>query len=183
METPDLEKTDLLHNLIRHQPDIDKIYLYTRDPYEAKHQLLIDRRKGANLKHCNDSKAFIKYPNDMDDTFQNIEKYNPNNERKVLLVSDDMIADILSNKETTPVVTELFIRRRKLNISLVFITQSYVVIPKNIRLNSTRFYIMKFSNKRELQQTTFNHSLDTDIEDFMNLYKKIYSKIVFFSSE
>ena len=74
METPDLEKTDALHNLIRHQPDIDKIYLYTRDPYEAKHQLLIDRRKGASLKHCNDSKAFIKYPNDMDDTFQNIEK-------------------------------------------------------------------------------------------------------------
>ena len=99
-----------------------------------------------------------------------------------MLVSDDMIADILSNKEITPIVTELFIRGRKLNIYLVFITQSYVVIPKNIRLNSTRFYIMKFSNKRELQQTTFNHSLDIDTKDFMNLYKKIYSKIVFFSS-
>ena len=85
-------------------------------------------------------------------------------------------------KKLNPVVTELFIKDRRLNISLVFITQSYFAVPKNIRLNSTHYFIMKIPNKRELQQIAFNHSSDIDFQDFMNLYKictaKPYSFLV-----
>ena len=108
----------------------------------------------------------------MNDIYKNIEDYNPNKKRKILIVFDDMIADMLSNKKINPIVTELFIRDRKLNISIVFITQSYFAVPKNIRLNSTHYFIMKISSKRELQQISFNHSSDIDFQDFMNLYKK-----------
>ena len=111
----------------------------------------------------------------MDDFYENIEQYNPNEKRKILIVFDDMIADILSIKKHNPIVTELFIRGRKLNISVVFITQSYFPVPKNIRLNFTHFFIMKIPSKRELQQI-MNHSSDTDFQDFMNLYKKCTAK-------
>ena len=87
-----------------------------------------------------------------------------------------MIADILINKKYYPIVTELFIGRRKLNISLVFITQSYFAVPKNIRLNSTHYFVKKIPNKRELQQIAFNHSSDIDFQDFMNLYKNRTAK-------
>ena len=83
-----------------------------------------------------------------------------------------MTADILSNKKLNSIVTELFIRGRKINISLVFIRQSYFAVPKNIRLNSTHYFVMKTPNEKELQQTAFNHSSDIDFQDFMNLYKK-----------
>ena len=112
----------------------------------------------------------------MDDVYKNIEKYNPNKKRKMFIVFDDMIADMFSNKKLNPIVTELFIRGRKLNISLVFITQSYFAVPKNIRLNSTHYFVMKIPNKRELQQIAFNHSSDIDFQDFMNLYKKCTAK-------
>ena len=87
-----------------------------------------------------------------------------------------MIADMLSNKKLNPIVTKLFLRGRKLNISLVFITQSCLAVPKNIRLNSTHYFVMKIPNKRELQQIAFNHSSDIDFQDFMNLYKKCPEK-------
>ena len=80
---------------------------------------------------------------------KNIEEYSPNKKSKILIVFDDMIADMLNNKKLNPIVTELFIRGRKLNISLVFITQSYYSVPKNTRLNSTHYLIMKIPNKRE----------------------------------
>ena len=83
-----------------------------------------------------------------------------------------MIADMLSNKKRNPIVTELFIRGRKLSISLAFITQPYFAVPKNIRLNTTHYFVMKIPNERELQQITFNHSSDIDFQDFMILYKK-----------
>ena len=114
-------KTNSLFNLINHQPDIDKIDLYTKDPYEAKYQFLINKREDAGRKHFNDSKAFIKYSNDMDNIYKNIEEYNPNKKRKILVVFDDMIADMPSNNKLNPVVTELFIRGKKLSISFVFI--------------------------------------------------------------
>ena len=88
-----------------------------------------------------------------------------------------MIADML---KLNPVVTELFIRRKKLNISLVFITQSYFAVSKGIRLNSTHCFVMKILNKKELQQIAFNHSSDIDFQDFMNLYKKCTAKPNFF---
>ena len=112
------------------EPDINKIYLHAKNPYEEKYRFLIDKRENAGLEHFNDSKAFIEYSNDMDEIYKNIEEYNPNKKRKQLIVFDDMIADMLSNKNLNPIVTELFIRCKKLKMSLVFVTQSYFVLPK-----------------------------------------------------
>ena len=86
----------------------------------------------------------------MDDVYNNIDDYNPSRKTKILIVFDDMIADIVRNKKFQAMVKELFIRCRKLNISLVFITQSYFSVPKEVRLNSTHYLIMKIHNKREL---------------------------------
>ena len=137
-------------NLINNQPDIDKIYFYAKDPYEDKYQILINKRKILGLKHFNDPKAFIEYSNNMQDIYKNIEKYNVNNERKILIVFYDMIGDKINNKKLNSIVTKLFIRGRKLMISLVFITQSYFKVPKDVRLNSIHIFIMKIPNKREL---------------------------------
>ena len=87
-----------------------------------------------------------------------------------------MIADMLSNVNVNPIVSELFIRGRKLNIPLVFITQSFFAVLKNIRLNSTHLFVMNFSSKRELPQIAFNHSSDIDFRNFMNLDKKCNAK-------
>ena len=122
-------------NLINNQLDIDKIYLYAKDPYEKKYQYLINKREKVGLDHFKDP----KYSNDMQDIYKNIENYNPGQKRKILIVFDDMIADMINNKKLNPVVTELFLRGRKLNISIVFITQSYFKGPKDVRLNSTHF--------------------------------------------
>ena len=163
-------KTNALLNLINNQPDIDKIYLYAKDPYEKKYQNLINKREKVGLNHFNDPKAFIEYSNDMQDVYKNIEDYN--SIKVVLIIFDDMIADMINNNKLNPIVTELFIRGRKLNISIVFITQSYFKVPKDVRLNSTHFFIMKIPNKRELQQIALNHSSDIDFKDFINIYKK-----------
>ena len=162
-------KTNALLNLINNQPDIGKIYLYAKDPYEKKYQYLINKREKVGLNHFNHPKAFMEYSNDMQDVYKNIEDYTPIKKRKVLIIFDDMIANMISNNKLNPIVTELFIRGRKLNISIVFITQSYF---KDVKLNSTHFFIMKIPNKRELQQIALNHSSDIDFKDFMNIYKK-----------
>ena len=112
----------------------------------------------------------------MDDVYKMIERYNPNKKRKILIIFDDKIADMFSNKKLHAIVTELFIRVRKLNISLVFITQSNFAVPKNIRLNSMHYFIIKVPNKQEVQQIAFNHSSDIDFQDFMNLCKKCTAK-------
>ena len=116
-------KTNALLNLINNRSDIDKIYLYTKDPYEVKYQYLINKCEKVGLNHFNDPKAFMEYSNDMLDVYKNIEDYNPDKERKLLIVFDDMITDMVNKKRLNPIVTELFIRGRKLNISIVFITQ------------------------------------------------------------
>ena len=144
------EKTSALLNLINNEANVDEIYLYDKDPCKAKYQLLINKRKITTLKYSNDSKAFIEYSNYMDDIYQNIEEYNSNKKQKILILFDDMIADILINKKLNPILTELFIRRRKLNISLVFITQSYFSVSKNIRLISTHYFVMKSSKQKRI---------------------------------
>ena len=158
-------------NLINNQPDIDKIYLYAKDPYEAKYQYLINKREKVGLHHFKDPKAFMKYSNDMQDVYKNIEDYNPEKKRKILVVFDYIISDMINNKILNPVVTELFIRGRKLNISIVFITQSCFKVPKDFRLNSTHLFIMKIPNRRELQQTALNHLSDIDFKDFIIITK------------
>ena len=141
-------KTNTLLNLINKQKDIDKIYLDARDLSKSKYKYLIKNRENAGIKHLNDSKAFIECSNTMDDVYENINDYNPNRRRKILIVFDDMIADIMTNKKFQAIIKELFIRCRKINISLVFITQSYFSVPKDVRLNSTHYFIMKINNKR-----------------------------------
>ena len=108
----------------------------------------------------------------MQDVYKNIEEYNLGKKHKVLIVFDDMIADMINNKKLNPVVTEVFIRGRKLNIPIVCITQSYFKVPKDVRLNSTHFFIMRIPNKTELQQISINHLSDVDFKDFMKIYKK-----------
>ena len=108
----------------------------------------------------------------MDDVYENINDYNPIKKRKKLIVFDDMIADIMTNKRFKAIIKELFIRCRKLNISLVFITQSYFSVPKDVRLNSTHYLIMKINNKRELQNIAINHSADIDYQDFKKIYRE-----------
>ena len=97
-------------------------------------QFLINKRESTGLKHFNDPKAFIEYSNDMHDVYKNIDEYNPDKENKILIVFDDMIADMINNKKLNSIVTELFIRGRKLNISFVFITRSYFKVPKDVKL-------------------------------------------------
>ena len=107
----------------------------------------------------------------MQDVYTNIDDYNPDKESKILMVFDDTIADMINNKKLNSVVTELFIRRGKLNISFVFITQSYFKVPNDVRLKTTHFFIMKIPNKRDLQGIALNHSSDIDHKKIMNIYK------------
>ena len=137
--------------LISQQDDIDKKYLYGKDLSERKYEFLIKKREDAGIKHLNDSNVFnSECSNAVDDFYDNIDDYNRNRKRKILIVFDDMIADIMSNIKFQAVVKKFFIRSRKFNISLVFTTQSYFSIPNEVRLNSTHYLIMKINNKREL---------------------------------
>ena len=113
------------------QPEIDKIYLHAKDPFEAKYW--INKREVVGINPFIDPKAFIEYSNDMHDIYTNIDEYNTDKENKILVVFDDIIAVMIRNKKLNSVVTELFIRGRKLNISLVFITQSYFKVPKDVK--------------------------------------------------
>ena len=134
---------------MENQLGIDKIYLYLEDPYESKYQYLINKREVVGINHFNDPKAFIDYSNDMHNVYENIDDYSPDKENKILIVFDDMIADMIHNKKLNSIVTELFIRSRKLNISLVFITQSCFKVPKDVWLNTSHFFIAKIPNKRD----------------------------------
>ena len=108
----------------------------------------------------------------MDDVYENINDYNPIRKRKKLIVYDEMIADIMTNKRFQVIIRELLIRCRNLNISLVFITQSYFSVPKDVRLNSTHYFIMKINNRRELQNIATNHSADIEYQDFKKIYRE-----------
>ena len=145
-------KTNTLLNLINNQPDIHKIYLYAKDPYEDKYQILIKKRESVGLKHFIDPKAFIEYSNDMHDVYENNNDYNPDKENKISIVFDDMIADMIDNKKLNSIVTELFIR--------------------DVRLNTTHFFIMKIPNKRELQQIAIDHSSNINTKVFIKIYNK-----------
>ena len=118
---------------MNNEPDIDKIYLYAKDPYETKHQHLINKPEKVGIYHFNDPKGFMGYSNDMHDVYNSIESHKPNKKGTVLIVFDNMIADIINNKKLNPEVTELFIRGRKHNIYIVFITKSYFKASKDFR--------------------------------------------------
>ena len=108
----------------------------------------------------------------MNDIYENIDDYNPNRKRKILIIFDDMIIDVMTNKKFQKIIKELFIRCRKLNIYLVFITQSYFSVPKDVRFNSTHYFIIKINNKRELRNIAINHSADIDYKYFIKIYRE-----------
>ena len=108
----------------------------------------------------------------MCNVYKNINHHNPEKQNKILIVFNDMIANMIQNKKLNSIVTELFIRARKLNISFVFITQAYFKVPKDVRLNTTHFFITKSLSKGELQQIAINHSSDISTEHFVNIYRK-----------
>ena len=152
----------MLLSLIKHQqPDIDKIDLHVKDPMESKNQLLINEREKVGINKLKNPKAFIVYSQTIDDVYENLEDYNPTKERKVLTVFDDKIADIEANKKLSCIVTELFLRERKFNILVVFISKSYLRVPKTIRL----------LRQRKLRQIALNHFSDIEFKDVMKLYK------------
>ena len=158
---------------LKHQrSDIDKIYLFVKEPVEPKYQLFINGREKVGIEILKNSIAFIDHSQTIDNVYENLRDYNPTNKNRVLTKFDDMIADMESNKILSPIVSETFLGGRKLNISLVFISQSYFKVPKTVRRNATHYFIMKYPNfNRELQQISSNHSSDIDFKDFMKLYK------------
>ena len=143
-------KRNALLNLINEQNDIDKIYLYAKDLSEPKYEYLIKNHEDLGIKHVNNLSAFVEYSNTMDDVYENINDYNSNRRRKILIVFDNMIVDIMTSKNFQAIIKELFIRCRQLNIALVFITQSYFSVPKDVRLNSRHYLSTKINNKKEL---------------------------------
>ena len=116
-----IKKSNFLFTFISQRSNIDNIYLYAKDLFGANYQFLINKRERTGLKHFNYFKAFIEYADDMDDIYKNIKEYNPNKTRKMVIVFDDMTTDMFSNKKLNPIVTESFIRDRKLNISLLLL--------------------------------------------------------------
>ena len=165
-------KTNALLNLINNQSDIDKICLHVKDHYEAKYKFLINKEESTGLKHFDHPKGSIEYSNDMQAVYKNIDEYNVDKERKKLIVFDDMIVDMINNTKLNSIVTESFIKSRESTISLVFITQSHFKVPKDVRLNSIHFFIMKIPNKRELQEIALNHLSEINFKDFIKIYKK-----------
>ena len=115
----------------------------------------------------------------MDDVYENIDYYNPKKDKKVLVVFDDMIADIMTNKKFQVIIKELLIRCRKFPL-LVFIAQSYFSVPKDVRLNSRHYLIMKINNKRELQNITINYSADIDYKDFLKICRECTRDLLIF---
>ena len=127
-------------------------YTCTQKIHEDRYQFLINKRESIGLKHFNDSKAFIEYSNDMHDVYKNINDYNPDKEKKILIDFNDMIADMINNKKLNLIVTKLFTSDRKFNISLAIITQPYIKVPKDVRLNTTHFFIMKIQIKENINK-------------------------------
>ena len=155
-------KANALLNLVNKQGNIDNIYLYAKDLREPQFGYLIRTRKKTRINYLNDSNAFIECSNKMDNVYENIDHYNLSRKIKILIAFDDMIADVKSNKKFQAIIKELFIRCIKLNISLVFITQSYFSVPTDVRLNSTHHLTMKINNQRKLQNIASNHSAGID---------------------
>ena len=146
--------------------------MYAKDLSKPKYEYLIKKRENARINHLNDSNAFMDCVNTMDDVYENINDYKPSRKRKILIIFDDMIADIMNNIKFQAIIKELFIRCKKLNISLVFTAQSYFRIPKDVGLNSTHYLIMKINNKIELQNNACDRSADIDYQDFVEIYRE-----------
>ena len=133
---------------------------------------MIKKREKVGINHLDNPNAFIESFNTMDDLYEKINDYNPSRKRKILIVFNNVIADIMNIKEFKSIIKELYIRCRKLNISLVFITQCYFSVLKDVRLNSTQYLIMKINSRIELKKIATDHSADIDYKDFMKIYRE-----------
>ena len=154
-------KTNTLLHLINNFHPIDKIYLYAKNTDEKKYQYLINKKELAGIKNLNDPHASIEYSSDMNDVLDDINNYNKKLDKKVLIIFDDMIADIMRSEQFKAIVKEFFIRCRKLNISIVFI---------DARLNNTHYILMKIDNKKELKSIAEENSGHLDFKDFLKIY-------------
>ena len=150
-----------------------------KDPLESKYQLLIYVREKVGIENLKNPKAFIDYSQTVDNVYENLKGYNPTKKRRVLILFDDMVVDVKSKKTCGPFVTELFLSGRKLNISFVFISQSYFKVPKTIRLNATHF-ILKNPNKKEFQEIASNNMPDIGFKHFMKYYKDYTKNHIYF---
>ena len=159
-------KTNTLLHLLNDLHPIGKIHLYAKDIRKPKYEYLINKREQAGMKNLNDPHDFIEYSDDMNDVLDDINN-NKNRDKKVLIVSDDMIADIEYNKNFKQIIKELFYRAHKINVSIVFITESYFRALKDARLNSTHYIIMKINNKKELKRIVEEKSGHLDYKDFL----------------
>ena len=177
---PESGKTNCLLNSIQRDNNIIyKIYLHAKDLEKPKYKLLINKKKGG-VNFNNDLTAFIEHSNSMDDILSGIEDYNKKRKRKVLIIFDDMISHVMSDKKAQQILKDLFIRCRKLNISLCFLTQSYFSGPKDVRLNCTHYILFKLNNKRELQNMAINHSADIDYKDFLRFIGTVQRNFLIF---
>ena len=163
-------KTNTLLHLINNLHPIDKIYLYAKDINEPKYEYLINKREQVGIKNLNDPHAFIEYSDDIDDVLDDTNNYNKNRDKKILIVFDDTITDIEYNKKFKRKIKELFYRARKINVSIVFITQSYFRALKDARLTSTHYILMKIGNKKELKRIAEEKSGYFDYKDFLKIY-------------
>ena len=140
-------------NLKKHQqPDIDKIYLYVKEPYESKCQLLINGREKVVIKTLKNSKEFTDYSQTIDYVYKNLEDHNPTKKRKVLIVFDDIIVGMESNKKIKPYSHGIVFKRKKAHYFAYFYITILFKSPKTIRLNATHYFFMKIPNKKELRQ-------------------------------
>ena len=162
-------KTNTLLHLINKLHPIDKIYLYAKDLHEPKHEYLINKREQAGIKNLNDPHGYIEYSDDMNDVPDDINNHNKNRDKKVLIVFDDMISDIECNNNFKRIIKELFYRACKINVSIVFITQSYFRALKDARLNSAHYILMKIGNKKELKKIAEEKSGHLDYKDFLEM--------------
>ena len=170
------EKINALLNLIKEQDDIEKNYLSAKYLSKRKYEFLIKKRKNAGIKHFNDPNVFIECSNTVNNICEDIDDYKSSRKRKILIEFEDMIVDIMTNKQFQAIIKELFIRCKKINISLAFITQSYFSVPKGVRLNSTRNLIIKINNRKELLNIAINHSADIDYNDCVRIYRECTRK-------
>ena len=156
--------------------------MYAKDLEDQKYQFLIKKREKAGLKNLNDKNTFIEFENDLNNIYEKIKDYNKSRKRKVLIIFDDMVSHIKSDKKAQKVLLDLFIRCRKLNISLCFLTQSYFSASKDVRLNCTHshYIVSKFNNKKELQNIAINHSGDIDYKEFIKTTESVLKNLIIF---
>ena len=166
-----------MNSIQRDNNIFDKIYLYAKDLEEPKYKLLIDKIEKAGINFNNDPNAFIEYSNSMDDILSDIEDYNKKRKRKVLIIFDDMVSHVMSDKKAQQILKDLYIRCRKLNISL-FLTQSYFSVPKDVRLNCTHYILFKLNNRRGLQNIVIDHSAHIDYKDLSRFIKIVQRNLL-----